>query len=163
LNEPVRRILVIFRQCICVAALLLLISAGETAFAQACNTVTGSPWATCPTWTGPSWTVKPASHPAVTPSIIGTFDFNGDGLSDIFAQSPVGNGGGVAVSTGSSFSTVVSTTGYSVTCYNGNFDGSGRSGQACFDNNAGTPMSYSVSTGTGYSSPTTLDFPNNIL
>jgi hypothetical protein len=144
---------------------LTLVCTGSVAFAQ-CAVTSGpgpTPWPTCTTWSGPSWTVKPGTYPAQTPSITGTFDFNGDGLADIFVQSPVGSGGGVAVSTGSGFSSVVSLTAYSTTCYNGNFDGSGRSGQACFNPNTGTPMSYAVSTGTGYSSPTNLTFASTIL
>jgi len=147
-----------------VLAFIFVFFAIEPIALAQCGVTSGpgpTPWPTCTTWSGPSWGVKAPTYPVTTPSIIGTFEFNGDGLADIFVQSVTG--GGVAVSTGSGFSAVMSASGVSTTCYNGNFDGSGRSGQACFNVNTGSTISYSTSTGTGYSSPTVINLPSGNL
>ncbi len=52
---------VMVRRCAALVVITAISGAfANSALAQACNSVSGSPWSTCPTWTGPSW--APASY-----------------------------------------------------------------------------------------------------
>jgi len=144
----------------------LILIAVEPALAQSCNTITGSPWATCPTWSGPSWAPATGSTSAAAKSpLMAGIDINSDGLGDLVYMG--GTGGtepagtpspayAIAVSNGSSFTTLTTPTVPSGWCYQGNFDASGRAGIACL---AAGSVSYAASTGTGYGTVTTQSVP----
>ena len=116
------------RRALVILASMLLTEA--PALAQSCGNSGTAPWATCPTWTGPSWIGYEAVNQGQTQiePVLGTIDINGDGISDLFYYST--GGVDIAVTSGTTFTgSSVSTS--AADCYTGNFDGSGRSGIAC--------------------------------
>lgn len=114
------------------------------------------PWSTCGTWSGPSWPNEGTIYngqPGAAP-VLASVDFNGDGKSDLVYQGLFDYGLSTSLSTGTGFTTATApATPQPAGCYTGNFDGSGRAGIACGNS---TDIAFASSTGTGFSSFTTV-------
>jgi hypothetical protein len=142
------------RALVILAAMLL---AEAPALAQSCGNSGTAPWATCPTWTGPSWIAYIARNQGNTQAepALGTIGINGDGISDLFYYST--SGVDIAVTSGTTFTgSSVSTP--AADCYTGNFDGSGRSGIACKTGGV-VYLANANSTGTGFQTFTSKRSP----
>jgi len=134
--------------CRALVILVALLLAGAPALAQSCGNSGTAPWATCPTWTGPSWIAYVARNQGNTQAepALDTIDINGDGISDLFYYST--GGVDIAVTSGTTFTgSSVSTP--AADCYTGSFDESGRSGIACKASGV-VHLANANSTGTGF-------------
>ena len=134
--------------CRALVVLAAIVVVASSALAQSCGNSGTAPWATCPTWTGPSWLAYEAVNPGPTQiePALDTIDINGDGISDLFYYST--GGVDIAVTSGTTFTgSSVSTP--AADCYTGNFDGSGRSGIACKASGV-VHLANANSTGTGF-------------